>query len=106
MDARKAIKLTCQQQKSLHVYFEEVANELNNQGITQRALLEKLKWIEVPNSKDSIKALWKCIQEAQLDKSKTRELTRAEVGQVYETFNKAISQEVGTYIPFPSLDNE
>jgi len=103
MDARQAIKLSRSQQNALHEYFQELADELNAQGITQRALLEMLEWIEVPNSKESIKALWVCIQEAQLGKKRTRNLYVHEVGQVYDTFNKAVGQECKIHIPFPSL---
>jgi len=95
--------LTRKQQNSMHEYFQELADELNAQGVTQRALLEKLRWIEVPNTKDSIKEVWRCIQEPQVNKESTADLTIDEVSQVYDTFNKAISQEYQVHIPFPSL---
>ena len=89
---------TNQQNKSLHVYCTELANELNGAGISMQAFV---KDIQVDHTKDSVKHLWHAIAKVKYGKSSTTELTRREINEVYEEINRHVAQW-GIYISFPS----
>lgn len=94
--------LTRTQQNAIHVYFEAVADEFNEKGISQRIVLEQLKWIDVPNTKESIKEVWRAIQVAQTGKKSTASLTGKEIDGTYDTLNKFIGEKFKIHIPFPN----
>ena len=94
-------QLTRATQNALHLYFEQVADELNTRGITQLMLLEKVVTIEVPNSKESIKDLWKAIQVRYIGKKSTTSLTSAEIDKIYDALNKALGERLECHVPFP-----
>jgi RNA-splicing ligase RtcB len=48
------MKLTSQQRKATHKYFEEVARELNNQGIDVKVLVENLRVDATPEMMKNI----------------------------------------------------
>lgn len=91
-------KRTNQQNKSLHVYCTELANELNGAGISMQAFV---KDIQVDHTMESVKNLWRAIAKAKYGKSGTSELTKQEVDKVYEEINRHVAQ-FGIHIAFPS----
>ncbi len=94
-------QLTRTAQNALHLWFEQVAEELNNKGITQRMLLEKINGIDVPCSKESIKDLWKAIQSRYIGKKSTTSLTSGEIDKIYDALNKALGERLECHVPFP-----
>lgn len=90
-------KRTERQNRSIHVYFEEVARELNDRGIDMRVLVKNL---QVAHTKDSVKVIWKAIGEAKYGKKSTTQLTSKEIDEVYDEFNKLLSEH-DVHIAFP-----
>lgn len=91
-------KRTNKQNASLHVYCTELADVLNENGISMQAFV---KDIQVDHTMESVKNLWRAIAKAKYGKSKTSELTKQEVDKVYEEINRHVSQ-FGIHIGFPS----
>ncbi len=95
---------TRQQNKALHVLFQLLANELNENGLDMRKTLKP--GVEIPWSKMAVKEyLWRPIQEAQFAKKSTTQLTTKEVDEVFDTINRHIGERFGIHIPFPSIED-
>ena len=94
--------MTRTQQNALHVYCQAVADECNDKGISQRIVLEQLKSIDVPNTKESIKEVWRAIQVAQTGKKSTASLTTKEIDGIYDTLNKFIGEKFEIHVGFPN----
>lgn len=90
-------KRTERQSRAIHVYFEEVARELNDRGIDMRVLVKNL---QVAHTKDSVKGIWKAIGEAKYGKKSTTQLTSKEIDEVYDELNKLLSEH-DIHIAFP-----
>jgi len=88
-----------QQNKALHMWFEQLADELNGTGFEQKITIGT---IDCPWNKDSVKMMYKKIALAQFNKMHTSELTTNELQKVNETLNRAVS-EAGISTPFPSI---
>lgn len=89
------------QNRALHKFFELLADELNNAGLDMRKTLKPE--IEIPWSKDTVKSyLWKPIQDAQLEKESTTELTTKEIDLIYNTLNRFLGEKLSVHVPFPT----
>lgn len=101
-----AHKLTRQQQKSLHKYFELLARELNNSGITIQKFITYS--IELNWTKNSVKEIiWRPLQEHITGKKSTTELDKiTEIDEIFDTINKHIGTTWGLYVPFPSKGDD
>lgn len=96
-------KRTDKQNRSLHLLFKLLAEELNENGLDMRRTLKP--GVEIPWSGNSVKEfLWRPIQEAQLNKKSTTELTTKEIDAVFDTITRHIGEKFGIYVPFPSID--
>ena len=95
---------TNQQNKSLHLYFTMVAEELDRQGESFQNIVSKLKNAEIRPTPENIKQIWKEFQIAMFNKKSTTELDKGEVDRVYEMFNAWLGREFETHIPFPADD--
>ena len=94
---------TSQQNKSLHLYFTLLAEELTLAGYDMRKTLQES--IDIPWTPTNIKSfLWKPVQEAMLDKESTTELTTKDIDMIYDVINKTIGERTGVHVPFPSKD--
>lgn len=94
---------TAQQNKALHVLFQLLANNLNEQGLDMRKTLKP--GVEIPWSGAGVKEwLWKPIQKAQLNKDSTTKLTTVEIDQVFDTLIRHLGQQFGLSQEFPSID--
>lgn len=94
-------KRTKRQNDASHVYFKEVADLLNEQGISVRVILETL---EVDFSKELVKQIWQAIGMRKFGTPHTSELTTRQLMDVYEEFNRAIGAQ-GAHLAFPSFEN-
>lgn len=91
---------TAQQNKALHLFFEHVAKALNDAGLDMRKVMKPT--VEIPWMKETVKEyLWRTVQDWQLGKKSTTELTKQEVDKVYETLNAHLGK-LGVHVPFPS----
>lgn len=89
------------QNKSLHLWFRQVADELNAAGFSVNHVLAKkveLNW----NERLVKEILWRELQQRLLGKKSTTELEKAyDIDQVWETLNRHLGQEFGVHVPFP-----
>ena len=92
---------TAAQNKALHLWFRQVAEELNAGGFTVNHVLAKkveLNW----NERLVKEILWRELQERLLGKKSTTELEKhMDIDQVWETLNRHLGQEFGIHVPFP-----
>jgi hypothetical protein len=103
LDPKQYPQRTKQQNKALHVLFRMLADNLNNAGLDMRKTLKP--GIDIPWGPVSVKEfLWRPIQEAQLGKHSTTELTTVEIDEVFETINKHLGEKFGLHVPFPSIE--
>ena len=94
---------TIQQNKALHKYFQMLADELNILGLDMRKTLKPS--IDIPWSGATVKEfLWRPVQQAQLRKKSTTELTTQEIDKVFDTINRHLGERFGVSIQFPSID--
>ena len=97
---------TLAQNKALHAYCTEIANELNIRGITQKALIDMLMIMGVDNTMFSVKRLFQIIGEAKFGKAETHRFTKVEIGEVEkEVSNLVVQVSKGEVNPvFPSQE--
>ena len=92
------MKRTINQNKSLHKYFQEVSNELNNHGVDVKVLVENLRVDATPHL---VKDIFRAIGKTKFGATSTSELTTTQVNECYDEFNRMLSS-VDISIPFPS----
>jgi hypothetical protein len=96
---------TITQNKAMHKYFELLASELNDAGLTMRKVLKPE--IDIDWTPEAVKSyLWKPIQDALYQKNSTTELNRKQVSLVFETLNRHLGTKLGIHVPFPSNEPE
>lgn len=89
------------QNRALHLYFQLVADALNNAGLEKAVVL---KGMEIPWSKDSIKDdLWRPIQKALLGKESTTELNTKEIDEIFDVLNRHLAK-FGIHEEWPSIE--
>jgi hypothetical protein len=92
------------QNGAAHLYFERLAEALNDAGYEMKAVLA-VKSVDVPWSKDTVKeVLWRPIQQAMTGKKSTTMLSRGEVGRVYDVLDRHLSENFGVSVEFPHED--
>ena len=80
-----------------------LADELNDSGLDMKKVLKP--GVDIPWTKSSIKEyIWRPIQEVQLSKKSTTDLTTKEIDEVFETINRHLGEKFGVHVPFPSID--
>lgn len=100
----KEIKLrTLQQNKALHLWFSQLADELNLAGLDVKKTLSQD--IEHPWTPNLIKELiFRPVMTSYLQKTSTTKLTTAEIDKVFDVINKFIGEQFGLHITFPSIE--
>jgi hypothetical protein len=93
-------KRTDLQNKSLHLYCQQVSDTLNEAGIGYKTLITGL---EIEQSMETIKSVIRLIGGAKYRKYSTAELTTKELMDCYEEFNKHLAT-LGVHVPFPSQE--
>ena len=94
---------TTQQNKSLHLLFSMIAQELTDAGYDMRKTLKP--GIEIPSSAHTVKEyLFRPIMKAQLGKKSTTELNTKDIDLVFNTLARHLSEKLGIVIDFPSKD--
>ena len=103
MDDKEYNQRTLRQNRALHLYFQLVADTLNDGGLDMRAVLKP--GVQIPWSKTSVKEyLWRPIQKLQLQKKSTIQLTTKDIDSIYDTLNRFLATEHGVTEAFPSID--
>lgn len=89
---------TPRQSRALHLYFELLAEQLNDAGLTMTKVLKE--GVEIEWNKDLIKNyLWRPIQDFCLGKGSTTELNTDEITEIYEMINRQLSNK------FPEMEH-
>ena len=95
---------TGKQNNSLHLWFEQMATELNDSGYDMKKVIRQE--IDIPWTAYTFKEfIWRPVQEAQLGKKSTTQLKTHEIDQIYDTVNRVIGVRTGVYVPFPSVES-
>lgn len=89
---------TARANNAMHLWFTEVARELNDRGIDMRVLVKDL---QVAHTKESVKVIWKAIAEAKYGKDSTTKLTSKEIDEIYDEMNRLLALH-DIHISFPS----
>ena len=95
---------TATQNKSIHKLFGEVANEMLDQGIERRTVIEDLEGYSCPIDAGFVKEVWRAIMYTQTGLQSTTQLSTAQIDKVYDTFNLFLSETYGIHVPFPSIE--
>lgn len=91
------------QSAALHLMFRQLADELNNSGLTVMKTLKQeteIMWNEV-----MIKELiWRPIQKAMTGKSSTTAISTADINKIFEVIAKYMAEKHSLIINFPSIE--
>lgn len=94
---------TAAQNRAMHLMFTHLAQNLNEHGLDMRRTLKET--VEIPwNAKTVKEYLWRPIQQAQLQKDSTTELTTKEIDDVFGTLNRHLGEKFGLSSEFPSIE--
>ena len=106
---KKVSKRTERQNNALHLYFQMIADALNNEGLDARVVLQVIaeKGVDMMWSKELVKELlWRRIQKKYLGKQSTTELDSiGEITQIYDMLNKFLSENFFITEKFPSIES-
>lgn len=95
---------TDRQNRALHLYFEHLAQELNDAGLDMRKTLKPT--IDIPWNKDTVKEyLWRPIMKTQLGIRSTTQMTTKDIDAVLNTITRHIGEKFGLTIEFPSIES-
>jgi len=92
-------KRTNQQSKSVHLWFHQIKDELNDAGFEQQITIGT---VDVPWSEKTVKSMFKSIGRSQFEQSKTSKMTTKELSAVAETFIRFFGKKGLALPPFPS----
>ena len=88
------------QNRSLHKFFELLADAFNEAGLDVQKTLRHD--IEIPWNETLIKELiWRPIMEAMTDKSSTTEMDTVDPSQIYEVLNRHLGEKFGLHVDWP-----
>jgi hypothetical protein len=98
--------LTRQQQKSLHLYYQLLADSLNDSGWTIQKFLKHA--VEINWTKDLVKELlWRPIQKMLVQKSSTTKLDKTqEIDLIYDHITRHVGELCGVHVAWPNDPNK
>ncbi len=103
MEDKKEKQRTLKQNNALWKLFSLMAEKLNGSGYDMRKALEPS--VDIPWNKQSIHDyIWLPIQQAQLKKNSTTDLTTKDIDLVFETILRHFGEKFGLEISFPSIE--
>jgi len=101
----KVKPISSAQRGALHVYCRQLSDDLNSRGIHQKTLLESLKNLELPNTEESVKDVFRGCARAMYPKIKsTEDLSPKELSTVGEAIGTAMAQRLGVSVQWPSRE--
>jgi hypothetical protein len=96
-------KQSKQQFNAVHVYLEQVAKALAQDGHTMQDVVKAIRKAEITPTKNALKeVVWKPLLAIISGKDSTTKQESSETQQVYDTMNKWLGQEFELHVPFPS----
>lgn len=96
-------KRTIPQNSALHLFFKQVADEFQDQGIEMKDAIPHN--IDIPVTPEYLKTVFQMISKRMYGKEHTSDLTKTELPEVEKVFSRWTSQAFGISIPFPSDDS-
>ena len=103
IDTKTGKQRTNTQNSCLHLFCEQVSDELTDRGINFKMFFEE--GFEVPWTMQIVKDnIWRPVQVAVCDQESTTKPLTTEYNKIYEYINLKIS-EFGFHIPWPSKDS-
>jgi hypothetical protein len=93
---------TLPQNNSLHNYCTEMAQELNNAGITMAVFMQN---IEAEHTMESVKSLWRAFAKAKYGKTSTKDLTTQQIDVIFDEVNRHVGQW-GLHLDFPHYPDD
>ena len=102
LEKQSPSRRTLKQNSALHLYFSNLAEELNDAGFDMKKTIR----VDIPWTPYTVKEyLWRPLQEAYLLKRSTTELDKQkEIDEVYDILNRVISERTGVHVPFPNIE--
>lgn len=98
-------KRSSQENRALHVLFQNISYELNRLGMEFTYRGVKGMDIQTTYTPEIVKEfLWKPLQNALLKKSSTTQLTHNDIGLIFEILGKWFAEN-GIEISFPSIES-
>lgn len=99
---KKTERRTPRQNNALHLFFQLLADALNEAGLDMRKVIKQD--IDIEWTLESVKDyLWRPIQKVLLKKTSTTKLNKKEdIDKIYDTLNRHLSEKFGVSVPFPS----
>ena len=98
-------KRSSQENRALHVLFQNIAYELNRLGLEFTFRGIKGMEIETTYTPEIVKEfIWKPLQNALLSKSSTTELTHSDIQMIFDILCKWFAEN-GIEIVFPSIES-
>ena len=93
---------TAHQNRALHNYYQRLSKALNEGGYTFEQVIDKP---QIPWTPEIVKNnLWRKIQVSMTGKNSTRDLSTAEVGEIYEAMNSWLGSNLGIHVAFGKED--
>ena len=97
-------KRSIKQNAALHLWFQQLADTLNQDGFDMRAVIKPE--IDIMWTDYCVKEyLWRPVQIALCGKKSTTRLNTEMINKIYDVINKAIGERVDIHVPFPCIDN-
>lgn len=97
-------KRTTQQNRALHLWFTQLAEELNNHGLDITKTLSRK--IQHPWTPVLIKELiFRPVMKSYIRKQSTKELKTDEIDKVFDVINRWLGENYGIGVMFPSIEN-
>lgn len=105
MEQENTKQRTILQNKSIHLWFTQVAEALNESGYDFRKTIKPN--IDVPWSPQMVKDyMWRPILLTMFKKQSTADMKTDEVTKVWEVLNRHLGEKLGIHVPFPSVESE
>jgi hypothetical protein len=101
-DESKTKTRTNPQNRSLHLFCELLAKELNEAGLDMKKVLKPN--VDIPWNKTTVKEyIWRPIQKALTTKESTTDIDTKEPSEIWEIINRHLGEKFGIEVPrFPS----
>jgi len=102
VDLKTGKQRTNKQNACLHKYCEQLAQELNSQGLSFNAFFKE--GVEIPWTMEIVKDnIWRPVQKAITGQESTTKPKASEYSKIYEVINRKVSN-YGFYIPWPNKE--
>ena len=99
------MSISKQQQKSLHLYLELVAETLDREGRTMQDVVKAIKRAEIRPTKMALKeVVWKPLFKIISGKDSTTQHDPKDLDRTFEAMNKWLGEQFEIHVPFPTQE--